>query len=93
MPIRKKWVDPIPRFGRVDTVEFIDLPEPKVYVYGGTGDRVEIGVHEHVEGNPPPAVRSVRGLPEWAELDGTFIKALIPDDQDENVDIEVDVEN
>ena len=92
--LRSQWTNPIPT-ERVlnDPYVFIAAPEPNIYVYGSPGNEIEIPLHSHVVGNPPPAVRSVQGLPAWAMQDGTFITGTLPAGETETQSFDVEAEN
>ena len=92
--LRPQWTNPIPVDRRTESpVVYLSAPEPEIYVYRAPGGGVEIALHEHVIGNPPPAVRSVQGLPTWLMQDGTFVVGTVPNDETETISFEVEAEN
>ena len=92
--LRPEWTNPIPIDRRlVGNESFIQVEATNVYYYPQPGENVEVALHEHVEGYPPPAVRSVQDLPAWAMQDGTFITGTLPDDETETQSFDVEMEN
>ena len=92
--LRSQWTNPIPTERvPINPYVYIAVPQPNIYIYESPGKEIRIPLHSHVVGNPPPAVRSVQGLPAWAMQDGTFITGTLPNDETETVSFEVETEN
>ena len=92
--IELDWESPEPRFPDEHpySAKYLDVPE-EIYVYGVSGNVLEIKGEDYYSGTPIPSIRQVIELPEFLEHVGTSFSGDVPNDLVGEVDFAVDVEN